>query len=219
MAKERLKSPRARLFTALDLPDAVRVALAAWQGRECADPALRPLEPESLHITLCFLGWHPEKAIPAAAEAVERLEPRPVEVRFEPDPVGVKGRRPGLFALAAPSDAAPEAAGETPATLQAELQERLVAARLYEPEKRPFWPHVTVARVRPERRRPGAGGRRRRGKPSVVERPPGPLPPELQQPFGAVRVALYRSHLRSSGARYERLAALQLPPATSGRER
>lgn len=211
MAKERLKSPRARLFTALDLPDEVRAGIAAWQASECADPALRPVAEVSLHVTLCFLNYHPEKAIDAIASVLTGLEPRPVELRLEPEPVGVKGRRPGLFALDAPGEAAVE--------FQAELEERLVAARLYKPEKRPFWPHLTVARVRSERGPKGRSGRRRRGKPMLVERPPGPLPDELTEPFGAVRAALYRSHLRSSGARYERLATLQLPPARSGRER
>jgi RNA 2',3'-cyclic 3'-phosphodiesterase len=211
MAKERLTSPRARLFTALDLPDDLRRALAAWQARECADPALRPVAEEALHVTLCFLGYHPEKAIGAITEVVKDLEPRPVEMRLEQEPVGIKGRRPGLFAISAPSPAAE--------ALQAELERKLVAKRFYKPEKRDFWPHVTVARVRSERLPKGSSGRRRRGKPRVVERSPGPLPQELLHPFGAVRVALYRSHMRSSGAQYERLAALELPPATSGRER
>jgi 2'-5' RNA ligase len=211
VAKERLKSPRARLFTALDLPDDVRDGLAGWQRRECTDPALRALEEASLHITLCFLGYLSEKAIGEVGEVVAALAPRAVEVRLEPEPVPVKGRRPGLFAIDAPSEGAVEAQGE--------LSEALSAARLYKPEKRAFWPHVTVARVRSERGPKGSSGRRRRGKPRVVERPPGPLPEALLEPFGAVRIALYRSHLRSSGARYERLSALQLPPATSGRER
>jgi len=112
-------------------------------------------------------------------------------------------------------DASSEAAGE----LQRELSEALESRRLYKPESRDFWPHVTVARVRTEKRPRGDSGRRGRGKPRIVERPPGPLPEALERPFGAVRVALYRSHLRHSGAEYERLAALELPPATSGRER
>ncbi len=211
MVKERLKSPRARLFTALDLPAEVRAGVAAWQGVECADEALRPVDGDALHVTLCFLGYLPERAIPALEGLIERLAPRPVELRFDPEPVGLRGKRPGLFAVAAPSGAA--------VALQAELGAELARARLYKPEKRPFWPHVTVARVRNERRPAGSGGGRRGRRPRVVERPPGPLPQPLLHPFGAVRVALYRSHLRSSGARYERLATLQLPPATSGRER
>lgn len=211
VAKERLKSPRARLFTALDLPGEVTAALAEWQERECIDEALRPVDEGALHMTLCFLGYRPEKAIGEIAEIVEGLEARPVALRLEPEPVGIKGRRPGLFAIDAPSTDAE--------ALQSELSDRLAENGLYKPEKRPFWPHVTVARVRSERLPAGASGRRRRGKPREVRRPPGPLPQALLQPFEAVRVALYRSHLRSSGARYERLSALQLPPATSGRER
>jgi 2'-5' RNA ligase len=60
MAKERLKSPRTRLFVALDLPDAVREGLVAWGERELRDPALRPVRPEALHVTLAFLGWSSE---------------------------------------------------------------------------------------------------------------------------------------------------------------
>lgn len=206
-----MKSPRARLFTALDLPDEVRAGVATWQAEACADEALRPVDEDALHVTLCFIGHRPERAIGEAAAVVESLEPRPVELCLEPDPVGIGGRLPGLFAVSAVSEEA--------AALQAELGEKLAGRGLYEPEQRPFWPHVTVARVRAERSSGAGAGRRRRGRPREVHRPPGELPQALMRPFGAVRVALYRSHLRSSGARYERLAALQLPPATSGRER
>ncbi|MEO8092297.1 MAG: RNA 2',3'-cyclic phosphodiesterase [bacterium] len=211
MAKQRLKSPRVRLFTALDLPTDVRAGLERWQARECADQALRPVAPDALHVTLCFLGYHPERAIGGIAELLAAVDPRPVPMRFEPNPVGISGRRPGLYAISSPSDAAVE--------LQRELGSMLAADRLYKAEKRPFWPHVTVARVRPERRPKGDPSRRQRGRPRVVERLPGPLPSELLGPFGSVRVALYLSHLRPSGAEYERLAVLELPPATSGRER
>ena len=205
VAKERLKSPRVRLFVALDLPDEVRLGVEAWQARECTDEALRPIAPKALHMTLCFLGWRPERAIPEISAIVTGVKPRPVPMRLEPDPSPIKGRRPGLFALDAPSEGAVE--------LQAELEARLVERRFYKPEKRPFWPHVTVARVRTERVT-GSGGRRRRGKPRAVERWPGRLPEALERPFDAVRVALYRSNLRPQGAEYERLAALELPPAT-----
>ena len=62
VAKERLKSPRARLFVALDLPDRVRNGIAAWGREQLGDPALRPVAEESLHITLAFLGYLPEKS-------------------------------------------------------------------------------------------------------------------------------------------------------------
>lgn len=198
MAKERLKSPRARLFVALDLPDEVREGIIAWQGRELADPALRPVRPESLHMTLVFLGYHPEKQIERIAEAALGVDAPAPEIRLEPEPVGVpRGKRPRLFALDAPSEAAVE--------LQAQVERRLVEARFYEPEKRPFWPHLTVARMRPEKR----GSR----KPGLVEKVPGPLPEQLFRPFSALRLTLYRSHLRPQGAEYIPIAEKDLKPA------
>jgi RNA 2',3'-cyclic 3'-phosphodiesterase len=199
MAKERLKSPRARLFVALDLPEGVRAGLEAWQARELTDPALRPVRPEALHVTLCFLSYHPERAIERIASEVTGVEPRPVEIRLQAEPVAVPPRRPRLFAVE----------GDSPATseLQTELSDRLAAARFYKPEKREFWTHVTVARVRSERESRARG---RRGKSMHVDSAPGPLPAELTKPFEAPRVALYRSFLRPSGAEYVRLAELNL---------
>jgi len=203
VAKERLGSPRARLFVALDLPEGVIAELSAWQSRECVDPALRALPAAQLHVTLCFLGWQPEKSIDAIAREIAAVAPRPVGLRFEAEPVGrPPGRRPRLYALNAPSPAA--------VALQAELQGRL--ERFYEPEKRPFWPHVTAARVRPERGAKDGSGRRRRAAPRAVERAPGRLPASLLEPFFGVRVRLYRSHLRRAGAEYASLADFDLPP-------
>jgi 2'-5' RNA ligase len=195
MAKERLKSPRARLFVALDLPEGVRNGLEAWGREALADPALRPVRPENLHITLAFLGYRPEKEIERVAAAVEAsVAPAPLIEMLEPVARPARGK-PRLFALPALSPGAE--------TLQAGLQEGLVDERLYEPEKRPFWPHVTVARVRPE----GRGSRR----PMPVEGSPGPLPTTLAQPFFGVWMTLYRSELKPSGAHYVPLAQVQLP--------
>jgi len=203
VAKERLKSPRARLFVALDLPDRVQGGLADWQARALTDPALRPVRPEALHVTLCFLGYHRERDIERIAAVATGVDARPVEIRLDPEPVPVPASRPRLFAVG----------GESPAasTLQAELSDRLEAERFYEPEKRPFWTHVTVARTRSERGSRGRGGR---GRPMRVQKPPGRLPLELTEPFSAIRLALYRSLLKRSGAEYVRLGSLNLPSAT-----
>lgn len=194
MAKERLKSPRARMFVALDLPDAVRDGLGAWGRAELADPALRPVRPEFLHVTLAFLGYRPEKeAETVAAALAECAGPAPLvelgEVAARPP------RRPRLFALPAHSPGAE--------LMQARLSELLAAERVYKPEKRPFWPHVTVARVRPE----GRGSRR----PMRVLHWPGELPQGLSGPFHGVRLTLYRSELQPQGARYVPMAQVELP--------
>lgn len=195
MTKERLKSPRARLFFALDLPSAVREGIDAWGREALADPALRPVPAESLHITLAFLGYLPEKEIPHLAEIGEASRgPSPRIALADPVQRPERGRA-RLFALPA----------ESPATvvLQEGLRERLAAASLYEPEKRPFWPHVTVARARREER----GSKR----PAPVSRPPTMLPKALLRPFDGVRMTLYRSELQSRGAQYIPLAQVELP--------
>jgi 2'-5' RNA ligase len=204
VAKERLKSPRARLFVALELPEELREGIVAWQREALGDPALRPVRPESLHMTLVFLGYHPEKQIERIADAALGVDAQAPEIRLEPEPVGVpRGKRPRLFALDAPSEGAVE--------LQSQVEGRLVEGRFYEPEKRPFWPHLTVARVRPEKR----GSR----KPALVGSPPGRLPEQLFRPFSAVRLTLYRSHLRPQGAEYIPMAEKDLKPAESSTER
>jgi 2'-5' RNA ligase len=194
MVKERLKSPQARLFFALDLPEELRDGIVAWGRRELGDPALRVAPPESLHVTLAFLGYRPEREIERLGEIVAGLEaPAPrIELR---DPVAKPSpSRARLFTLPADSPAA--------VALQSELQEKLVTERLYEPEKRPFWPHVTVARVKSE----GRGSKR----PQHVHRQPRGLPKALSQPTCCVRVTLYRSVLQPQGARYTPLAQVEL---------
>ena len=194
MAKERLKSPRARLFVALDLPDPVKTGIEAWGREELADAALRPVRRESLHVTLVFLGYRAEKEIPRLAEIVAASAAPPPRIELGGPVAKPTPNRARLFALPADSPDTVE--------LQAGLERKLVACRLYEPEKRPFWPHVTVARVRSQ----GRGSKR----PASVSKPPGGLPQELLQPFSGVRVTLYRSELQSQGARYTPLAQVKL---------
>lgn len=203
MAKQRLKSPRARLFVALDLPEDTRAQISRWQARALRDPALRPMRPEALHVTLCFLSYHPEKAIPRILGVIGSVKPRPVELRFDPDPSPIPKGRPRLYAIGGRSESAE--------ALQAELSEKLASERFYEPEKRGFWPHVTVARVRSERLAPEPGKRRGKGRPKRVAEPPARLPNALVHTFGAVRVALYRSNLKPQGAEYVRLGGVDLP--------
>jgi 2'-5' RNA ligase len=209
MAKERLKSPRARLFVALDLPEEVRAGLERWQREWLADErTLRPARPETLHMTLAFLGYLPERDLERIAGAATELEATAPLMRFLEQPVAVPRNRPRLFAIDAES---PESV-----TLQAEVSERLEEAGFYKPEKRPFWPHLTVARVRTERG-PGGSRGRRSGRPMRVSSPPGPLPETLLGPFRAVRVTLYRSLLRPSGAEYVSVAEVELPSPGGGK--
>ncbi len=195
MAKEVGKSKRVRLFVALDLPAVVRAGIGAWGERELTDPALRRSEEESLHVTFAFLGNRDEEEVEPAAAAVGACSDAaaPLVELFDPVQKPPRGRAK-IFALPVVSPGAE--------LIQAEVGERLVEAGLYKAEKRPFWPHLTVARVRTEGKRPAA-----------VQRTPGKLPAALHEPFYGVRLTLYRSELKPTGARYAPLAQFELPGA------
>ena len=194
VTEERSKSPRARLFVALDLPEDLRDGLVGWGRRQLRDPALRVVPPQSLHITLAFLGFLPEKKIGRLGEIVDRLSSPAPTIELG-DPVAKPSlAQARLFALPAGS---PQAVA-----LQAELAGELAGARLCKPEKRPFWPHVTVARIK-------SGGRGSKRQMTVVK-PPGRLPKALLEPALCVRVTLYRSELNPMGARYTPLARVEL---------
>ena len=203
MQQESSQEPKARLFVALDLPDKVRDGVVAWQAKALTDPALRTMRAEALHITLCFLAHRAEREIPRVEAVLKSLEPRAIELRFEPQPMAVPKGRPRLYTLGLMSDSA--------VAFQAELAQALAVERLYEPEDRRFWPHVTVARVRTERLAPDPGKRRGKARPKRVRKPPAPLPKAVEQPFGAVRVVLYRSNLKPQGAEYVALSGVDLP--------
>lgn len=183
-----------RVFIALDLPERVRAGLTAWGKAELVDPALRPTRAGSLHVTLVFLGDRGPAEVEEIAAVVRRSGVPAPSIKLE-DPISLpRGRRAALFALPAPSAAVSD--------LQRALVDRLVTAGLHQPERRDFWPHVTVARVRPE----GRGSR----LPAAVTRRPGDLPQGLKHAFGSVRLALYRSELQPGGSRYVPLAQVEL---------
>ncbi|MDQ3729919.1 MAG: RNA 2',3'-cyclic phosphodiesterase [Actinomycetota bacterium] len=197
MPVEANEPPTERLFAALDIPEDIRAGMVAWSARELTDNALRPVAPESLHMTLCFLGRTESSRVREAAACVQGLEPTPIRIRLVSTPVGKPSHAPRVWALEAEAPAAAE--------VQAKLSAALSGAGLYEPEDRPFWAHLTLARTRTK------GGRG--GRPREVKKVPSDLPAELLQPFDAVRVSLYRSELRSDGAKYVSLANLNLPPS------
>jgi RNA 2',3'-cyclic 3'-phosphodiesterase len=198
LAQERLKRPRLRLFVALELPDSVREPLIEWRERELGKvPEARLVAGTSLHVTLVFLGYQYERDVDRIADLCFGTRAGGFELRAS-GVEDVPRNRPRLYALAL------EDAGGALEAWQAELSDRLSAAGLYEPEKRPFWSHVTLAR-----------GKRNRSLPRL-EGPP--LPAELTQPFVPERATLYRSTLTPRGAVYDALAGMELGRGTSGKD-
>lgn len=174
---------------ALDLPAAARAELASWRDELVRDrDDLRPVAEEALHVTLAFLGYRPEKETAAIAETMSAAAGSCAAPMLEPGDVKpLPPRRPRLFAL--DMDDPGGACGR----LQQAVSDALETERFYKPEKRPFWPHVTLARVKRDRR---------------AETLPAAAPPLA--PFRAEEVTLYRSILRPQGARYEPLARARL---------
>jgi 2'-5' RNA ligase len=181
-----------RLFVALALPVDFLERLDHWRSDAYAMlPAFRLPASSGLHVTLVFLGYQYERDLErlkqlALADPPGRLDLQAGEV------VPVPPRRPRLHALEL------EDGSGTLTAWQSEVSARLAAARLYRPEKRPFWPHLTIARAKRGREREAVG----------VE--PPCLPRTLQEPFSAEQVALYSSTLSPAGAVYEALASAQL---------
>jgi RNA 2',3'-cyclic 3'-phosphodiesterase len=178
-----------RLFVALDLPEDARSRLVEWQA-EAFGPygrAVRLVRPASLHVTLVFLGHHPEGEVDAirgaALSGVASLEAPSLSAAGAK---GVPPRRPRLWALDLDDP------GERSTAVHEAVASPLVAGGWYEPEKRPFWPHITVARVRA------------RERPPRIDADPPPLS------FVASEVVLYRSRLSRAGADYEPLARATL---------
>ena len=169
-----------RLFCALTLPEHVLDRLVAWQAL-VLPRRLRLVPRGNLHVTLAFLGSRPTgdvepiraelEAAAAGAAPIVLRERRYRETR-------------GVGMLVFDDDGG--AAGE----LARGLHERLHRLGVYEPEQRPWLPHLTVVRFR--------------------ERPR--LTPQLPglgafSPSGA---AVYHSVLRRTGAEYVVLHAVGL---------
>lgn len=152
-------------------------------------PGVRLQRPEAMHVTLCFLGEQPVGEVEAIVGAMRGAVGRRSAVRLTPGaPIWLPARRPRVAAVEVA-----DADGEM-AVLQRDVSAGLVSGRWYEPERRPFLAHVTVARI-------GRNGPRQ--------------PPEVPAPPPAVSataesVSLYRSHTGASGARYEAVATAGL---------
>jgi len=177
------QSTTARLFVAVELPDFVRRELTRWaRGAASSSRAsgglLRLLEPETLHVTLCFLGSQPVGAIDAIAQAVMSAWREPVGELSLGAPLWLPKRRPRALAIELHDDARGGLE-----SLRDALTRELDAVCAFEAPPRRFLPHVTVARIRT-----GDAPRERA------------LAPTPQLAFEPVVMALYRSWLGPTGA-------------------
>lgn len=172
---------RLRLFCGFTLPARVLDAIGEWQRTSLRSDA-RLVELPNLHVTLAFLGSRPPEDVARVAEALEQ------SARTVAEPILLTAQRYRETRSVAMLVLADEE-GRAGRLAQA-LHERLERMGIYEPEARPWLPHVTVLRFRsPPRLRP-------------------PLPALV--PFSPSGAAVYHSQLGRGGARYEVLESVPL---------
>ena len=174
---------RHRIFVAVEIPEMARDLLAARLEDSAGLASLpgRVVPPENWHVTLRFLGPVDEPVLDrviAGLDAVER--PGPFTARLA-----------GLGAFPRPSRASVLWVGidrgEEEIGRLAGLVEEVAESSGFEAEGRPFHPHLTLSRIRPERD----------VRPLVDRVPPAEVP------FEVPSIALMESHTGRGGARYE----------------
>jgi 2'-5' RNA ligase len=187
-----------RLFVAVPVPPEVGTVIGELMStvRAAMGPdgsRVRWVQLEGLHMTLRFLGPTPASQVPSVAAALDRAAggQAAFDIRLAGSGAFPAPDRPRALWLGIAAGA--EAMGAISAAFETELVELG-----WELEARPFKPHLTIARTDGVR----AG-------PAAVEAL-GRAALDLDAGFRATEVVLYRSHLGSGPARYERLHAVAL---------
>ncbi|HEV8240882.1 MAG TPA: RNA 2',3'-cyclic phosphodiesterase [Thermoanaerobaculia bacterium] len=183
-----------RLFVAFALSDEVRAAMRRRLGRlRSLVPQARWVDPDNAHLTLAFLGHQPEERVALLAAAL-----RDVFWRYPAMPLRLHGGgtfpqgRPARVAwvgVRAPAELLP---------LQHDVADAAAGVLDWEPEKRPFHPHVTLTRCNPAWPR------------AQAERFHSEVQGSWGEEFVADEGVLYRSRLSPRGAQYEAIERFPL---------
>jgi 2'-5' RNA ligase len=181
-----------RLFLAIEIPQAVRREVARRiAGLRDRLPRARWVDPEILHLTLLFFGQVGEPDVPALATALRGAFAKhpPLELRlagggtFPP-------RRPARVAWVGMEAMESTETADDLTALQADATAAAVESIGFEPEDRPFHPHVTLARCEPFWPRDAA------------EKFAAAFPGAVGQPWTADHGVLFESKLSPKGPRY-----------------
>jgi 2'-5' RNA ligase len=183
-----------RLFVAINLPEDDKRRLGDALGMLAThDIPVRWAEPESLHITLKFLGEVAEPDVPAVSAALQQAVTghQAFDVVLEGLGAFPSLSRPNILWVGASN---PRALGQLQESIESQL-ERVG----FEREGRPYRAHITVGRVKK-----GAAIRDR----ALMDRMVSQFRYNTQ--FRVTSADLMRSHLSSRGARYEVVAKMEL---------
>ena len=192
-----------RLFVAVDIDDTIRSRIARFLDgvREFASDA-RWARPESLHVTLKFIGEKNEEEVETIKVALETIAADRFEMNFRGYGFFPSARSPRVFWIGIES-------GATLSSLAALVDDRLAALGISK-EEHVFTAHLTLARS-------GASGSPRRQKADHPNRNFQRLQEKLAAlpapEFGTMTVReffLYRSQLSPGGSKYTKLARFGL---------
>jgi len=193
-----------RVFIALDIEDAIRDRISRFMDgvREFA-PDARWVRPESLHVTLKFIGEKPAEAVEQVKKALAAVQGQPVEMGFRGHGFFPTPKSARVFWVGIES-------GPALASLANAVDD--VTAGLGIPkEERAFNAHLTLAR--------GGGGsgsprRQNGGRPSKnFQRLQEKLSALSASDFGTMTAHeffLYQSQLSRGGSRYTKIARFAL---------
>lgn len=170
---------RLRLFCALRLPNDILDRIVEWQSEHLRDGRIVPRE--HLHVTLAFLGGRPAAELPAITAALQAAAREAGKMVFSPRRYR-ETRSVGMLVLDDETKEGSHLAGR--------LFDGLEELGVYERERRPWLPHVTVLRFR------------------AAPKLEAPVP-ELGT-FSPSDAAVYISRLRPSGAQYDVLESVAL---------
>jgi RNA 2',3'-cyclic 3'-phosphodiesterase len=193
-----------RVFVALDIDDGIRSRIARYlDGVRGFAPDARWVRPESLHVTLKFIGEKSEDEVETIRRALETIVAESIEIRIRGYGFFPGLQRPRVFWIGV--EAGPELT-----SLAAVVDEKLSALAIPK-EEHVFSPHLTLAR--------GAGGS---GSPSKQKSdPPNRSFQRLQEKLAALPTPefgtmatreffLYQSQLSPGGSKYTKLAGFAL---------
>jgi len=181
-------SDRVRAFFGLPLPEEHREALGRYIVQcQAMAPDFRWVPVANLHLTVRFIGGVDRQLVEAIADRLAEAHLTPFDLELGELGTFKRGRLVRVAWLGLASG------GEPAQGIAAQVEAACVSAGL-EAEKRPFQPHLTLAR---SRARFGAA------LPSLPDAP-------RLRPWKADELVLYQSHLGPRGSVYERLRTLRM---------
>jgi len=186
-----------RLFVALDIDDAIRERIARFMDgvREFAADA-RWVRPESLHITLKFIGERSAEQTEAIKDSLVKVLAKPTEVNFRGTGFFPTPKSARVFWVGIEAD-------EHLARLADSVNQQLSSLRLPK-DDHPFSPHLTLARGKSAAPGPRPGDQGNRKFQRLQEKLALLTAPD----FGTMTAReffLYESKLSPSGSRYTKL--------------